>query len=190
MIPEFNIRFCYDKRYMSNDYQFDVTSKDKLKVFQQATDILLSKHFRLIDIDAQRPWGFFLSVDESQASSFIKEFYGGADLKDIDSSLPLRPKFLGIAPAQRLSWQYHHRRSEVWRTLAGSYDLVTSQTDDEDTRKTIHEGEVIAIPQGMRHRAVGLDGWALIAEIWQHTDVADPSTEDDIVRVQDDFGRR
>jgi len=29
----------------------------------------------------------------------------------------------------------------------------------------------------------------MIAEIWQHTDAAQPSDEDDIVRVQDDFGR-
>jgi hypothetical protein len=29
----------------------------------------------------------------------------------------------------------------------------------------------------------------MLAEIWQHTDDANPSNEDDIVRVQDDFGR-
>jgi mannose-6-phosphate isomerase len=27
------------------------------------------------------------------------------------------------------------------------------------------------------------------AEIWQHTDATYPSNEDDIIRVQDDFGR-
>jgi hypothetical protein len=34
-----------------------------------------------------------------------------------------------------------------------------------------------------------LDKQAIIAEIWQHTDAAQPSDEEDIVRVQDDFGR-
>jgi hypothetical protein len=29
----------------------------------------------------------------------------------------------------------------------------------------------------------------LVAEIWQHTDPENPSDEDDIVRVSDDFGR-
>jgi mannose-6-phosphate isomerase len=29
----------------------------------------------------------------------------------------------------------------------------------------------------------------MISEIWQHTDAENPSNEDDIVRVQDDFGR-
>jgi hypothetical protein len=34
-----------------------------------------------------------------------------------------------------------------------------------------------------------LDGWGIVAEIWRHTDVENPSNEEDIVRVQDDFGR-
>jgi mannose-6-phosphate isomerase len=29
----------------------------------------------------------------------------------------------------------------------------------------------------------------MIAEIWQHTDPENPSDENDIVRLQDDFGR-
>ena len=39
------------------------------------------------------------------------------------------------------------------------------------------------------HRLVGLSNWGIIAEIWQHTDPEKPSDEEDIVRVQDDFGR-
>ena len=55
--------------------------------------------------------------------------------------------------------------------------------------KKLETGEVIRLQQGERHRLVGLDGWGMIAEIWQHTDPQKPSDEDDIVRVQDDFGR-
>jgi hypothetical protein len=36
---------------------------------------------------------------------------------------------------------------------------------------------------------IGLDQQALVAEIWQHTDPKNPSNEEDIVRLQDDFGR-
>jgi mannose-6-phosphate isomerase len=169
--------------------RFDTASEDKLHVFQQAAKILLDKSFRLIDVDAERPWGFFLSADENQAEEFIKQFYSGADLKDLDPSLPLRPKFLGIAPGKRLSWQYHHRRSEIWRPIAGSFNLVLSDTDQETAPKLVRAGEVVTIPKGTRHRGVGLDSWALVAEIWQHTDSSNPSNEDDIVRVQDDFGR-
>ncbi len=55
--------------------------------------------------------------------------------------------------------------------------------------KTLHTGDTITLQQGERHRLVGSDGWGIIAEIWQHTDAANPSDENDIVRVQDDFGR-
>jgi mannose-6-phosphate isomerase len=174
---------------MSNQFEFDQGSSDKLVVFNQAARILLDRGFRLIDLDAKKPWGFYLSVDETQAAEFIDEFYKGVELKEVDKSLALRPKFLGIAPGKRLSWQYHHRRGEIWRTLAGSYQLITSLSDVEGPPETINEGQVITIAQGIRHRGAGLAGWALVAEIWQHTDPNNPSNENDIVRVQDDFGR-
>ena len=50
-------------------------------------------------------------------------------------------------------------------------------------------GDKIKLKQGKRHRLIGLEGWGVVAEIWQHTDAANPSDEDDIVRLQDDFGR-
>ena len=31
--------------------------------------------------------------------------------------------------------------------------------------------------------------WVVVAEIWQHTDIANPTNEQDIVRLADDFGR-
>ena len=47
----------------------------------------------------------------------------------------------------------------------------------------------VKLKQGERHRLIGMNGWGVVAEIWQHTDPASPSDEDDIVRLQDDFGR-
>jgi mannose-6-phosphate isomerase len=67
--------------------------------------------------------------------------------------------------------------------------VATSQTDAEGEVKTYEPGALIVLKQGERHRLVGLDGWGVIAEIWQHTHATHPSDEDDIVRVQDDFGR-
>jgi hypothetical protein len=45
------------------------------------------------------------------------------------------------------------------------------------------------LKKGERHRLIGLDDYGVIAEIWQHIDTENPSDEDDIVRVQDDYGR-
>lgn len=50
-------------------------------------------------------------------------------------------------------------------------------------------GTFIQMDKGKRHRLIGLDSCGIIAEIWQHTDPDNPSNEEDIVRLQDDFGR-
>jgi mannose-6-phosphate isomerase len=49
--------------------------------------------------------------------------------------------------------------------------------------------KTLTLFKGERHRLLGLNEWGIIAEIWQHTDATDPSDEDDIVRLQDDYGR-
>lgn len=165
-----------------------IESTDKPAVFQQSARLLTRQGLRLIDLDITRPWGFYLSVDESQTAEFINLFYKDVAL-NLNKELPLRPKLLAIAPGQRLSWQYHYRRAEIWRCIGGKFDVILSRSDKESGPKTVREGEVIHINQGWRHRGVGLKGWSLIAEIWQHTDPANPSDEEDIVRLQDDFGR-
>ncbi len=51
-------------------------------------------------------------------------------------------------------------------------------------------GEIIKLKVGERHRLVGLPGgWGAVAEIWQHTDPDNPSNEEDIVRLKDDYNR-
>jgi len=99
------------------------------------------------------------------------------------------PKILVVAPEKRLSWQYHHRRSEVWRVAGGKVGIVRSHTDEQNDLETLHAGSQVVLLKGERHRLVGLEGFGFVAEIWQHTDAEHPSDENDIVRLQDDFGR-
>jgi mannose-6-phosphate isomerase-like protein (cupin superfamily) len=95
-----------------------------------------------------------------------------------------------VGPNKRLSWQYHHRRAEIWKLIGGVAGVVTSDTDQEKETTHLKIGDIIQLQKGDRHRLIGLeDGWGIVAEIWQHTDAENPSDEDDIVRVQDDFGR-
>ena len=63
-------------------------------------------------------------------------------------------------------------------------------TDIESEIKELKLGEIITLQQGERHRLVGLNDWGVIAEIWMHTNPENLSDEEDIVRVQDDFGRK
>lgn len=162
---------------------------DKLEAFQRTADFITAKHFKVIKIDITRPWGFFFYIDTSQIDQFINEFYEGVDLPGIDTKLPLQPKILAIEPGKKLSWQYHHRRAEIWRCINDEFQVITSDDDTEKDNQTLKTGDVVSLSQGQRHRAVGGKNWSSFAEIWQHTDPAMPSDEDDIVRIQDDFGR-
>ena len=38
-------------------------------------------------------------------------------------------KILIIAPNKRLSWQYHQRRSEIWKVVRGEIKVITSHDD-------------------------------------------------------------
>jgi hypothetical protein len=73
--------------------------------------------------------------------------------------------------------------------ISGTVDVVTSNTDIENGTVTLQSGDLIRLSQGQRHRIVGSKEWGVLAEIWQHTDIENPSNENDIIRVQDDFGR-
>jgi mannose-6-phosphate isomerase len=101
----------------------------------------------------------------------------------------MQPKFLMVAPGKRLSWQYHHRRAEVWRVMTGPVGVMDSLTDEPGPVRTLAAGDMVTMAVEQRHRLIGLDDWGVVAEIWQHTDAAQPSDEADIVRVSDDFGR-
>ncbi len=53
----------------------------------------------------------------------------------------------------------------------------------------LFSGDKTSIALGQRHRLIGLYDWTVVAEIWQHQDPQNPSDENDIVRVEDNFGR-
>jgi mannose-6-phosphate isomerase len=167
-----------------------VLTGDKKAVFSIVENFMKDSGFRIVAKDEARPWGGFFVLDESQAQTFGSLFFPGIDVASLKiGGVKLSPKILMVQPNKRLSWQYHFRRAEIWKLYAGTAGVATSKTDAEGTVKKLSMGEVIRLEQGERHRLVGLDGWGMVAEIWQHTDPKNPSNEDDIVRLQDDFGR-
>jgi len=161
----------------------------KEEVFKKVEEQIKEKGFTIVDKDHERPWGGFFVIDESQASEFAKSYFDNVSADELKISGKLSPKILVVQPGKRLSWQYHHRRAEIWEVLSGPVGVIRSETDEEGPLETYKKGDSIRLKQGERHRLVGLDDWGVLAEIWQHTDAANPSDEDDIVRVQDDFGR-
>jgi mannose-6-phosphate isomerase-like protein (cupin superfamily) len=166
------------------------TSTSKEVVKKSVEGYLAETGLTISSNDFSRPWGGFFVIDEKLAERFIELYFPHLKVSDLTISGKLSPKFLVVAPAQRLSWQYHHRRAEIWKLIGGVAGVVTSETDAEGPLKKLAMEEIIQLKQGQRHRLVGLpEGWGVIAEIWRHTDAKNPSDENDIVRVQDDFGR-
>jgi mannose-6-phosphate isomerase-like protein (cupin superfamily) len=161
----------------------------KTEVFDTVKTFLEYHNFRIISSDETRPWGGFYVIDESQSTQFINFFF--KDVPDAKSTSveKLSPKILIVEGSKRLSWQYHYRRAEIWKVIEGEVGVITSPTDEEGDVQEKKVDDIIILKQGERHRLVGTNGWGVIAEIWQHTDSANPSNEDDIVRLQDDYGR-
>jgi len=145
--------------------------------------------FSVVSHDFERPWGGFLVIDETQAQEFSNKFFKGLDVNTLKIGGKLSPKILIVKPNARLSWQYHNRRAEVWQVYKGSVGIIRSDSNLENGIRVHNEGDQVVIKQGERHRLVGLNETSIVAEIWQHTDANHPSDEDDIIRVQDDFGR-
>ena len=157
--------------------------------YQEIKKEIESFGFNVVSHDFERPWGGFLVIDETQAQEFSNKFFKGLDVNTLKIGGKLSPKILIVKPNARLSWQYHNRRAEIWQVYKGSAGIIRSDSDQENEMKVYKEGDQIVLQQGERHRLIGLDDYCVVAEIWQHTDANHPSDEEDIIRVQDDFGR-
>ncbi len=168
---------------------FNLATSNKEELFTEVCNSLEDLGFNIEAIDKNRPWGGFIVIDQDSTASFLHYYFPDLAESELDAELRLSPKILLVAPSKKLSWQYHHRRSEVWVVVAGEVKVITSDDDSQKNERNLKEGEVIHLAQGERHRIIGTDKWGILAEIWRHSDPENPSDEDDIVRVEDDFGR-
>ena len=107
-----------------------------------------------------RPWGSFTVLDDAPTH---------------------KVKRIEVLAGKRLSYQKHAQRSEHWMVVAGDACVVL---DGKERR--VSAGETVDIPVGVAHRIGNVGEQPLIfIEIQQGRYFG----EDDIVRLQDDFGR-
>lgn len=162
----------------------------KKEVFGKINSYINEIGIKIHNVDMERPWGGFFVIEEKDADKFIKHFFPEINQKDLIERAKLSPKILLVEPTKKLSWQYHHRRAEIWKLIEGKAAVATSDTDIEKERIILSIGDTVRLKQGERHRLIGMENeWGIVAEIWMHTDPTNPSDEEDIVRLQDDFGR-
>lgn len=157
-------------------------------VFENTKKMLEENGLAIASMDDNRPWGGFFVINEDCASHFIDIYFPMLEKSELLAG-KLSPKILLVEPQKKLSWQYHHRRSEVWKLIGGEASIVRSATDVENEPSNMNLGELVTLEMGERHRLIGMNEWGVVAEIWIHTDALNPSDEEDIVRLQDDFGR-
>ena len=158
-------------------------------MFKDIEKLIKSYGFNIVSKDFKRPWGGFLVIDENQSQEFSNQFFKGLDVNTLKIGGKLSPKILIVKPNARLSWQYHNRRAEIWQIFKGEAGIIRSDSDIENDMGVYSETDQIILKQGERHRLIGLKDFCVVAEIWQHTDKNNSSDEEDIIRVQDDFGR-
>lgn len=162
---------------------------DKNTIFETIKNYLIANGLKIQNMDNERPWGGFFVIDDSSLQTFLELFFEDVEFEESDDNFTLSPKILLVQPGKRLSWQYHFRRSEYWTVVKGEVGIVLSDDDQEKPLEIYKTGDMINIKKGQRHRLVGLEEWGVVAEIWKHIDPSNPSDEEDIVRLEDDFGR-
>ncbi|HTO17313.1 MAG TPA: phosphomannose isomerase type II C-terminal cupin domain [Edaphocola sp.] len=108
----------------------------------------------------ERPWGRYYVLEDEQTH---------------------KVKRIVVDPGKRLSYQYHHHRSEIWTVIAGNATITLN-----DVIHTIGPSEVFRVPQMAKHRLENKGQTPLIIiEIQYGTYFG----EDDIIRLDDDFKR-
>ena len=88
-------------------------------------------------------------------------------------------KKIWVEPDQRLSLQYHNLRAEHWTVVKGS-GVVTQGTLERHCKP----GDTFDIGVEQTHRLAGGPDGVLIIEVQRGT-----CKEDDIIRLEDDYGR-
>ena len=108
----------------------------------------------------ERPWGNYTILDEGS----------GFKVKRIE-----------VKPGKRLSYQKHARRAEHWYVVTGQARVTLDGREID-----LSAGEAVDIPLGAAHRVQNPGGEPLIFVEVQRGDYFG---EDDIVRLEDDYGR-
>ena len=109
----------------------------------------------------RRPWGAFYVLDENE----------GYKVKRIE-----------VLPNKRLSYQKHSRRAEHWFVVNGIAKVTLNGVEI-----LVKKGESVDIPLQAAHRVENPDDSELL--IFIEVQQGDYLGEDDIERLEDDFGR-
>ena len=99
----------------------------------------------------------------------------------LQESASLKVKCIWVHPAKRLSYQRHERRAEHWFLVAGTATVTINGVESN-----VSAGDSLDIAIGDLHRIENIgDDDVIFIEVQSGTYFG----EDDIERIEDDFGR-
>ena len=108
----------------------------------------------------QRPWGSYEVLLDDES---------------------VKVKRIIVHPQQQLSYQYHQHRSENWTIISGVAEVVL-----DGVVHTLHPSEHIFIAQTAKHR---IRNPFTEPVVFIEVQTGSYFGEDDIVRIEDDYGR-
>ena len=89
-------------------------------------------------------------------------------------------KRLDVDTSESISYQYHDHRDELWYVVSGTGLLTV-----DDVVSTVESGDSVFINKGQKHKIECTSRTSLVIYEMQ---MGEP-TEDDIVRLEDKYGR-
>ena len=109
----------------------------------------------------ERPWGAYIVLDDDASDHKVKRMI--------------------VHPGKRLSYQRHARRAEHWFIVSGRGTVTLAGVE-----RAVAPGDAIDVAMGADHRIANTGNEDLVFIEVQHGEYFG---EDDIVRLEDDFGR-
>ena len=113
------------------------------------------------ELHEDRPWGSFTILDESEN---------------------FKVKRIEVLPGKRLSYQRHTKRAEHWFVVQGTAKVTLNGSEI-----LVKTGEAVDIATGTAHRVENPHDTEMLVFI--ETQTGSYFGEDDIERLDDDFGR-
>ena len=138
----------------------DRAKSQDVKLVVEALKASANAELTELPATVHRPWGTY------------------ATLKQEDG---YQVKRITVAPGQKLSLQYHHKRAEHWIVTQGEAMVQVGEEEFETG-----PGEYRYIPLGEKHRLTNIGDTELVLVEVQ---VGSYLGEDDIVRIEDVYGR-
>lgn len=120
----------------------------------------MTTHDHLGREHSERPWGSYTVLDTAPDHQI---------------------KRLVVRPGTRLSYQRHARRAEHWHVVSGVATVTLEGVEVE-----LAPGESVDIAVGQAHRC---ENRGAVDVVFIEVQTGDYFGEDDIVRLEDDFGR-